>query len=395
MLEKKTTVIIVAGEHSGDILGAELMKKFKEISASSNYQFKGIGGELMIKEGLESSADLDDMSVIGLMGAVKKYPFLKKLAKKLVDISSKEPISFAVLIDYPGFNLRLAKMLKEKNIPIVFYVSPQIWAWRFKRIYFIRDHIDLMLTLFLFEQKLYTKHGVNSIFVGHPARLRILEEKALLSKPVIEANTRIITLMPGSRTSEIYSLFPVMLESAIEIFKDLRSKNQKCKFLVPGINHRCESYLLEKIQKATTENPGLNIEFEYEASVKFISMSEFVIVASGTATLEIAILEKPMIIIYKPGALTYAIGRLIVRVKHVGIVNVLSNDTTVCKEFLQGEANVENVVTESKRLLYDAQYRETMIESIRKIKTEIGDTDPSENAAKAILEWKKNFDQKA
>jgi lipid-A-disaccharide synthase len=394
MLEKKKTVIIVAGEHSGDILGAELMKKLKEMSGSG-YQFKGIGGELMINEGLESIADLDDMSVIGLMGAVKKYPFLKKLAKKLVDIANNTPIDFAVLIDYPGFNLRLAKMLKMKNISIVFYVSPQIWAWRFKRIYFIKDHVDLMLTLFLFEQKLYTDYGVNSVFVGHPARPRILEEKARLSKPIIEPNTRIITLMPGSRTSEIHSLFPVMIESAIEIFKDLRSKNQKCKFLVPGINYRCENYLLERIQKAQTENPGLSIEFEYESSVKFISMSEFVIAASGTATLEIAILEKPMIIIYKPGAFTYTIGRMIVRVKHVGIVNVLSKDTTICKEFLQGDANLENVVGESKRLLYDLPYREAMIESIRKIKTEIGDTNPSENAARAILEWKTNFDRKA
>ncbi|MCB1157327.1 MAG: lipid-A-disaccharide synthase, partial [Leptospiraceae bacterium] len=209
MKEDVKKILLVAGEHSGDLLGGDLLKYLKK--EIPNLSFEGIGGDEMLKEGLHSITDIESMNVVGLSGIVSKYKYLKSLARQLVEICKKENIRYAILIDYPGFNLRLTKMLRAEGIEVAFFVSPQIWAWRFKRVFFIRDNISLMLTLFEFEKDIYLKYGVNAEFVGHPLVQR-LEDKLKEYPPLnIEKNKRYITLMPGSRTTEIKKHLPILL----------------------------------------------------------------------------------------------------------------------------------------------------------------------------------------
>lgn len=377
-------VLIVAGEHSGDLLGVELIRELKKRIPDSTYF--GIGGAEMQSEGFQSIANLEEMNVIGFTGVLSKYKFLKSLALQLIAMTEEKPTHCVILIDYPGFNLKFAEMLQGRKIPIVFHVSPQIWAWRFKRIFKIKEYVNLMLPLFKFEHEIYSKYGVNSVFTGHPARLRI--QSRLQSRPpvVVPKGVRTICLMPGSRTSEISRLTKLLLNSAIELHRRFSQKAESLYFLVPGISEQNEGYILDCIQAAKQEEPNLQIEYKFDSSIECIQASELVLLASGTATLEVGILEKPMVIVYKMSYVTYWIGKSLAKTKHAGLVNILSNDTTICKEFIQGAANQQNVVEESVKILTDPEYRATMIQNLKKIKEQIGYENPAEKAAKSILE---------
>ncbi|MEM7184858.1 MAG: lipid-A-disaccharide synthase [Spirochaetota bacterium] len=375
--------LIVTGEPSGDLLGASLMQEMRKDFPGA--KFYGIGGEAMSQEGLDSLTDIEAMTVIGFAGILRKYRFLKSLANRLVQLSKQENISHAILIDYPGFNLRLAEMLDEMGVKIVFYVSPQIWAWRFKRVYFIQKHIGLMLTLFSFEKEIYEKHAVNAKWVGHPLLPR-LEKKIANPQPLpLVAGHRIITLMPGSRTSEITRLLPILLQTA-QYLQNLLPE-EKFHFLIPGISKKNEDFIVKSLEDFKEQSPHTEVFYHFDRSAECIQAADLVILASGTATLEVTALQKPMIITYQTGFLTYHIGVRVKQTKHIGMVNILAGDTTVCKEFLQKEAKADKIATEAKRILTDTEYRENMLKELSRVKSLLGDTDPSQKASKFILEW--------
>jgi len=207
---------VLAGEHSGDLLGGDLLKELKR--KSPNLEFFGIGGtEMVQKANLHTLVDIERLSVIGFWEAVKKYSYLKSLMDMLLEEIERRKCKYAILIDYPGFNLRLAERLRERNIEVIFYVSPQIWAWKFKRIFKIQKNVNLMLTLFQFEEELYREYGVNAFFVGHPLPKRIQESLRKENPLPVNINHKseiVIALLPGSRSQEIQKLTHILLKSA-------------------------------------------------------------------------------------------------------------------------------------------------------------------------------------
>lgn len=375
--------LIVSGEPSGDLLGGGLMAHLQKLHPGT--RFYGIGGEKMQECGLDSLADIESMTVIGLTGIVKKYRYLKSLARQLVETAQQQQIQYAILIDYPGFNLRLAEMLHQIGVKNIFYVSPQIWAWRFKRIYQIKRIIGLMLPLFSFEEKLYTDHGVHAKWVGHPLVPRLAEKLANASQINFPKEKTIICLMPGSRTSEITRLHHLLLQTAALIQETL--PEQEFHFVIPGISNKNEEFILTTLQQFQQQNQQISIEYIFDKSIECISQSELVILASGTATLEVAALGKPMIITYTTGYLTYRVGMAVKKTKHIGMVNILAGDKTICRELLQKEARKELLCAEAVKILTDQKYRQKMIAELAEVKALLGDSDPSQKAAQLILEW--------
>jgi lipid-A-disaccharide synthase len=373
-------ILIVSGEHSGDSLGGDLVREFKKIN--SNFQFFGIGGTNMISEGVRSIYDIEELNVIGFSGIVFKYRKLKKIANQLVQECITKNVKYVILIDYPGFNLELASMLKNasQDIKIIFYVSPQIWAWRFNRIHKIKKYVDLQLLLFPFEKKIYDRYNIDNEVVGHPlmGKMQSMLETGLEIKTNDE--NKVITLMPGSRTGEIKRLLHLLLDSA----KVIHDKHPNTEFLLPGINEKESKFIERKVETFKKENPNIKISYQFNNSAKCIEKADMVILASGTATLEVAYFKKPMIILYINSFLTHFIGKRVLLIPYVGLVNILA-EKFIVKELLQSECTTKNITEEAFKILENKLYREEMIYNISAIKESLGTGDSSKKAANAIL----------
>ncbi|MCC5814356.1 MAG: lipid-A-disaccharide synthase [Leptospira sp.] len=385
-------VFILAGEHSGDLLGGDLLRELK--SKSPGTHFFGIGGEEMIEQGLESLESLENLSVVGFAEIIKKYSFLKKLFDSLVaEILSRE-CQFVILIDYPGFNLRLAKELQKHDIQVLFYVSPQIWAWKFKRIFHIRENINLMLTLFQFEEDLYREYGVNAYFVGHPLPHRIqesLKNESPLPKTIDKSNEIIIGLLPGSRKQEIHNLMQILLDAAVIIDKHFaeKTKPQKVHFLIPNINSHQEAFIKQKIEAILKKHPNLSIDYIFQASSQVMEISDVLILASGTATLEGVYWEKPMVVLYKVSLFTYFLGSLLLKTANIGLVNILAGKE-ICRELLQSECKPKFVAAEAISIVENKKYRKKITDEVLLVKErELSVLDGAKRAANKILEYVK------
>ncbi|PJZ57912.1 lipid-A-disaccharide synthase [Leptospira barantonii] len=378
-------ILMLAGEHSGDLLGGELIRELKK--NFPDLETFGVGGERMIEEGFTSIESMEELSIIGFSAILFKYRFLKALIGRLLDVAIEKNCTHAILIDYPGFNLRLAKELKKLGITVIFYVSPQLWAWKFNRIYTIRDNIDLMLVLFPFEKDIYDRYGVPCEFVGHPLAVRLREKirkEAVIAEPEDKTHFHsVITLMPGSRSGEIRRILNDLLETAGQLSDHYENEKKKVRFLLPNINQKEEVYILEQIELAKTKYVNLKIEYLFDRSLRAIEASDLVLVTSGTATLEVAYFEKPMIILYKVSMLTYVIGSLFIKTPHIGLVNILSGKE-ICREIVQAECTPAHIVEESIALLENKKYRTKTIEEIRKVKEALGNENSSRHASREI-----------
>ncbi len=377
-------ILTIAGEHSGDNLGGSLLL---ELSKYKDFLFFGIGGEKMKAVGLQSIVEIEELTVIGLVAAAFKYRKLKKLAHQIVKLTKEKNCKHAILIDYPGFNLRLAEMLKKEisDIKIIFYVSPQIWAWKYERIYKIKQMIDLMLLLFPFEKEIYDKHNIPNEFVGHPIISEMPLRYASGKEITVSQNTKVITLMPGSRSAEIRRLLPPMLKASIKLVQHYKQKNICLEFLLPSISKKEENYILTTIEKHKQLEPSLKIQYQPNNSARCIEKAHAVIVASGTATLEVAYYEKPMVILYKTSWFTAFIARkFLLKIPYVGLVNVLSQKF-ICKELLQEDCTPENIMQETIQLLENETYKQEMIQNLHKLKISLGDGEPSKKGSSAIL----------
>lgn len=364
-------VLIVAGEHSGDLLGGDVIRALSRLGIK---QFFGTGGESMKSAGAEILMDVDSMAVMGFVDALRNYARLKKLARRLVDEAKTRGAKTAVLIDYPGFNLKLAGWLKAAGIRVVFLVSPQLWAWHYSRILKIKKTVDLMLVLFEFEKRIYDEEGIPCECVGHPMIRRIPEQLAK-EPPVALKRGKTITLMPGSRRSEIRGLLPAILEAA----RILKSQFPGLRFLLPNINAELEPWIQEQIQ----EYPELKIEYLRDRSLRALEACDLVLVASGTATLETAFFLRPMVIVYRTGWINLILASILMRTRYVGIVNILAR-RPVALELLQTEVTGENIALEARRILEDDAYRRAIVAELEFIKKSLGTGNPAEKAARAI-----------
>jgi len=380
-------ILIVAGEHSGDLLAGPLVRELK--FAYPEWVFFGVAGESGIKQGIETIEVLENLAVIGFSEALTKYRFLKRVFQKLlIAIEARNP-RLAILIDYPGFNLRLAEELKKRKIPVVFYVSPQIWAWKFKRIYRIKNTVDLMLTLFRFEEEIYKGYGVKAKHVGHPLVDRIpeklIEERAKLG--VLPPAPKKIALLPGSRKGEIRKLTPHLLKASAEIAKEFPNSL----FLLPNINQGEEDYLLKAIGKIQKENPSLAIRYSFGTSLAIMDTCDILLIASGTATLEGLYFQKPMIILYKVSWFTYLLGALMIRTSQIGLANILSGEE-VCVELVQSECRSPFISREAVRLLKNPNYYNKISEKLKETKSrELGGRDSTRRAFASIRDFWEGF----
>ncbi|MDH5656509.1 MAG: lipid-A-disaccharide synthase [Spirochaetia bacterium] len=368
----KYPVMITAGEHSGDLLGSDIIKSFHK---KDIVRFFGTGGPRMEKEGVEIIENVENMSVLGFIEAFQAYRRLKKLALHLVDLAVANKTRLAILIDYPGFNLRLAAMLKEKGIHVVFVVSPQIWAWKYGRIHSIKKFVDLMLVLFPFEKEIYEREGINCEWIGHPLVKRIpLQLKS--ETAVKKYNGITVGLMPGSRRSEVSRHLSAMLQAA-EI---LAERFGKIRFLIPCI----DSSLKEMIEKELIHHPGLNAEVYDGNSLAVMNASRMIILSSGTATLEASFFRKPMVIVYKVSWINFIIASLLSRVRFIGLVNILARKQTAL-ELLQKEVTPANIADEASRILTDRKYRENMISEMDYVNSHLGKGNPASKAVDAVM----------
>ncbi len=340
---------IVAGEKSGDYLGAELVREFKR--RFPNAEFVGLGGAEMISEGVESLGDMDKISIMGIMGVLKGLRDILQIRRTIKrHMLAWKPDVF-IGIDVPDFNLYLERKLKQSGIPVVHYVSPTVWAWRTKRIVKIKKSIDLMLTLFPFEKEFYQKHRTPVEFVGHPFAREVLNwqaSKAFRSEleQSVSEDEQVIAVLPGSRRSEVSRLTPVMFQS----IRELSSRYPQFRFVVPAANQGLYDTLQSMASETSTPVTILN---GYSRDV--LHRCEFAILASGTAALEAALFAKPMIVMYKVAKVEewYAARSMVVT--HYSMPNHLTNPPVVT-ELIQENATSENLNREFTRLVEEKNY---------------------------------------
>ena len=335
---------IVAGEKSGDYLGSELIKSIK--LRYPDAEFVGLAGPLMQEQGAVSLAEMDKISIMGIAGALKSLFVILGIHQKIYKhMLAWQPDVF-IGIDVPDFNLSLEIKLKQAGIPIVHYVSPTVWAWRGERIHKIKRAVNLMLTLFPFEETFYQKNKIPVKYVGHPLAKPVLDwQVSAQSKETMKlvSNKRLIAVLPGSRGSEVSRLAPIMLKACAE----LSNKYNDLKFIIPAANERLFIYLKRELNSDSTP---VNVILGHSRDV--LASAHLAILASGTAALEAALFAKPMVVMYKVAKLEeYYAARTMV-VKHFSMPNHLT-DPPIVKELIQEQATVENLVAEVSELLDD------------------------------------------
>ncbi|MCW8803392.1 MAG: lipid-A-disaccharide synthase [Ignavibacteriaceae bacterium] len=372
----KNKLMIITGEVSGDLIGASLIRELKVLNPA--LKIFGIGGDRMKSEGMESLYHTDQMAFLGFVEVVKHLPFIRKVQKKLIDVIRMEEISCVVLIDYPGFNLSIAKKLKPLGVKIIYYVSPQIWAWAKGRIKKVRKLVDKMLVVFPFEVEFYKKENVNVEYVGHPLVERInqynfLSKDDLFSKFNLEREKGILLVMPGSRKHEVKEIFPDVIKAANKL-----AKNFNLQVVVARSKNIDEKYY----QQESGSEKFITIEdYNYE----LMKYARFGIIKSGTSTLEAGFFALPMLVVYKTNQLTYLIGKQLVKLDRIGMVNILL-DEMVVPELIQNEANSGNIFNTASKILSDNQVYENVKLKLEKVKEKLGGDGASAKAANSILE---------
>ena len=338
----------------------------------------GLGGRRLEQAGAEILVDLGDISVIGLVEVLSKLPALKKAQTTLLAAASERKPDVAVLIDFSGFNLRLASRLKALGIPVVYYVSPQVWAWRRGRLKSIRDHVDRMLVILPFEESFYRDAGITAKFVGHPLvdLVRSREDRETFFRRLgLKESSPLVALMPGSRPRELELHLPV-IAGAIE---RMRARNPALQFVLlkaPTVEERA----IEAGLGRTFASVRVLSESGYDA----LSHAQAAIVASGTATVEAALSETPMVVVYRVGGLSYRLGKPLVRVPFYAMVNLIA-ERAVVPELIQDEMTEERVASETLRLLEDPDAAESMRRDLREVKSRLGTGGASRNAAREVM----------
>ena len=374
------TIAIVAGESSGDLLGSHLIKALR--LNRTDLKFIGVAGPKMMKEGAASYFPMEELSVRGYFEALRKLFHLIKLRKNLLKkILDAKPDLF-IGIDAPDFNFWIERQLKKKGIPVIHYVSPSIWAWRRSRLKKIKKSIDHMLTIFPFEENIYSKANIQATFVGHPLAemipLHPNKKKAQDKLKIIKAS-KVIALLPGSRQGEVKWHAQLLIDSAIEISKKIRD----VKFLVPLPTR--ETY--EIFSKTLFKNTQAELDIQLligHASIA-INAADAVIVASGTATLETALYKKPMIVIYKMSTISWQILKRMRYLPYVSIPNILLNKFLV-PELLQNDATPENITAKTIEILKDSSYRKHLLVQFTKIHFQLKQN-TSDRLNKVILKF--------
>lgn len=369
-------IMISVGEASGDLHGASVAHALKNIQP--NIKMFGMGGQAMQEAGVEIIYDIADLGVIGFVEVIKNLPRLFKLRDNLAELMEQERPDALVIIDYPDFNMRLAKIAKEKGIPVISYISPSVWAWRKGRAKEVANIVAKVAAIFPFEADVYREAGANVTFVGHPL-LDIV--KATMSKTeaykyfIADAGKPVVLLLPGSRQQEIMSLLPVMLAAAEKIV----AKVPECQFFLP-----VASTISREMLQSIIDQYKITVVLTDKHTYDLMNIANVAIAASGTVTLEAALLGLPTVIIYKMAALTYLLGKLLVKIPYISLPNIIAGRKVV-PELLQYAVTADNIANEIIPILLDAHLHQVMVQDLEEVQQKLGAAGAVERVAKEIL----------
>jgi lipid-A-disaccharide synthase len=369
--------MIVAGEASGDIYGAGLVRAVHATDPA--VAFFGIGGKRMREAGAETLVDSADMAVVGLVEVLKHFRVIASAFLKLKKILLESPPDLLILIDYPGFNLRLAKIAKRSGVKVLYYISPQIWAWRQGRVRKIKRLVDHMAVILPFELQFYQKAGVPASFVGHPMADIVkvaLSREAAASSFGLDPSRPVIGLFPGSRRSEVSRLLPTILGAA----SILKQQFPNVQFVLPLASTLHDEDLAPYLAES-----GVEVTIIRERIHDLIRGSDAVISVSGTVTLEIALVGTPMVIIYKLSPLTFQLAKRLVKVDHIGLCNIVAGET-VAKELIQDDASSENIASEIGRILSDGRVAGQIKESLSLVQERLGGGGADQRMAQLVFD---------
>ena len=374
-MTSREEILIIAGEVSGDLIGSGLVYQLKKINPS--LKISGIGGEKMKDAGMELIFHINQMAFLGFWEVLKHYPFIRKVRNKILDRAADNKIKYAVLIDYPGFNLNIAPRLKKLGVKIFYYVSPQLWAWGSGRVKKIQKFIEKMLVIFPFEKDFYKNFSIDVEFVGHPLVERInnysfLSKEELYKKLNLDKGKEILLLLPGSRKQEIERIFPEIIKAA----KKLSDKFNLQIVVACSLN----------IDKNILTELSANVKFAVASDVTYDLMknSKFGIIKSGTSTLEAGYFTLPMVVVYKTSPASYLIGSNLIKIDKIAMANIILGEKLV-PELIQSEVNEKIIFRQSEKILSnDSEYKRIKTR-LGNIKNLLGETGASEKAARSIL----------
>ncbi len=376
------SIMFSAGESSGDQHAANMFLELKK--HQPDIKGFGMGGAKMALAGIDIRYDSGSIGVIGVVEVLKHYSEIRRALKLIQQLVSTERPDLLVCVDYKEFNLKLARFAKQCGVKVLFYVSPQVWAWRPGRVKTYGKAIDMMAVIFPFETTYYDAENVPVRYVGHPSVDKVHPQRSRLEDMAIfnlDENNPVIGLLPGSRANEINRLLPIMLAAA-EI---LQARIPGIQFMLPQADsisdELLESYMRQSLVKITViKNQPYDV----------IQCCDVVMTTSGTATIEIALLTVPMVITYKLAALTYWLGRWLVNTPFIGLPNIILGKGFI-KELIQHEATSENLAEEIERILTDKFYTDQMRDNLNQVKQQLGQGGGSKNMAELALEIMKKI----
>ncbi len=370
-------VMIIAGEASGDLHAAKLVTQAKKIRPE--VEFFGIGGEHMRQAGVNTYVDSKDMAVVGLVEILSHRKVIFGALNKMRELITASPPDLLLLVDYPEFNLRLAEHAKKHNVKVLFYISPQVWAWRQYRVKKIKRLVDKMAVVFPFEEAFYLKHHVPVEFVGHPLVDEVkpsADKASLIGSFQLNKNKSIIGLFPGSRKSEVKRLLSIMLDSA----RLLKQSNPDIQFIMP----LAHTLSLQDIQPWLDQYPDLDINVITQRQYDVMAVCDLILTVSGTVTLEIALVGTPLVIINKVATLTYLLVNRMLKIQHIGLCNIVA-DKRIASELIQYDATPQKIFETLSDLLSNPDKLQTMREELGQIEALLGAGGGIENIANLTL----------
>ncbi len=377
MQPENTTIMIIAGEASGDLHGAQLVREMTHINPGLS--FYGVGGERMQAAGVRLVAHSSEMAVMGVTEVLPRLGFILKVRRELKRSLKQSRPALLILIDYPGFNLPLAQFASENRIKVFYYISPKVWAWRRKRIYALEKYVDRMALILPFEADVYKGVDLDARFVGNPLLDTVKRTYAhgdALKKFGLQEGMPTVALLPGSRKGEVTRLLPPMLKMAAI----LKERIPAIQFILP----LAETLPCDLVQ-GLVDRQGTAVTITQGHGYDTVGVANVAVVASGTATLETALLGVPMIVVYKVSPLSYLIGRMVVNVDHISLVNLIAGRAVV-PEYIQGDATPERMAEEVFDLLTQGARLEEMRRDLLHVGSMLGEPGASHRAARMACE---------
>ncbi|HEX8248486.1 MAG TPA: lipid-A-disaccharide synthase [Pyrinomonadaceae bacterium] len=377
-------IMIVAGEASGDAHAARLVMRLRELSPETSFEFFGATGHLLREAGVETVVNADNLAIVGLPEIAKALPMFWRMFQTLKKTAAQRKPDAVLLVDFPDFNLKLARALKKSGLKVIYYISPQLWAWRKHRARTIRKYVDLVLAILPFEKDWYAEQGINHVeYVGNPLAREVqstLSREEFCARHDLDAKKPLVALLAGSRHKELARILPGMLETAHLLAK----KNPEIQF----VNALAASRTLSEVETAINEtkqkgkSPPENLITVQGETREALNASDAAAVTSGTATLETAIIGAPMAIVYKTSSLNYRILRPLINVPHFGLINLIARER-LAAEFIQDEFTPEALAAELFRLL-EPETNRKMRARLKEVVATLGHG-AARNAARAIL----------